>query len=109
MPLFLNVPLSLSQSPPGAKCSARWAVSAPLGPGEGSLCRLFPGDQGPLSCSGAETCPPQSPLGSETPQQINCSCALEFPQHTNLRDVKQLGGNPSMPWTEAELPMSYGD
>lgn len=53
--------------------------------------------------------PTGSLLSLKTVQQINCSCALEFPQHTNLHDVKQLGGNPSMPWTEAELPMSYGD
>lgn len=53
--------------------------------------------------------PTGSLLSLKTVQQINCSCALEFPQHTNLHDVKQLGGNPSMPRTEAELPMSYGD
>lgn len=53
--------------------------------------------------------PTESLLSLKTVQQINCSCALEFPQHTNLHDVKQLGGNPSMPCIEAELPMSYGD
>lgn len=42
----------------------------------------------------------QDQLRLETQQQINCSCALEFPQHTNLHDVKQLGGSPSMPRTE---------
>lgn len=112
--LFRSLPLSLvlspSQSPLRAKCSARWAVSALLRPGEGSLRRMLPmGVRTRFPAAGRRPVLHSPHSAPETQQQINCSCALEFPQHTNLRDVKQLGGNPSMPWTEAELPMSYGD
>ena len=96
--------------PPWGGCLARWAASAGLGlekgPCEGSSRRE---PEPPFLQGGGDSVLQNSLLSLKTIQQINCSCALEFPQHTNLHDVKQLGGNPSMPRTEAELPMSYGD
>ena len=80
-----------------------------LGLGKGPSAASLTGEPEPSSCREVGHWAHRISLSSETVQQINCSCALEFPQHTNLHDVKQLGGNPSMPCPEAELPMSSGD
>lgn len=97
-----RVPLGLSAWPGGL-----FPLALGLGKGPSEGCSLGVRTRFPAAGRRPVLHNPHSAL--ETQQQINCSCALEFPQHTNLRDVKQLGGNPSMPWTEAELPMSYAD
>lgn len=89
---------------PGPGRLLLWDLGPGQGPSEGSCL----GARAPILQGGGDWVLQSSLLSMEA-VQINCSCALEFPQHTNLHDVKQLGGNPSMPCTEAELPMSYGD